>query len=59
MEKTTDRMTNVKLKGFARDWGKKALGFVFRAWKQQTDYFSSLWSYLDGYYSKKMMGEVF
>ena len=56
LEQQTDKMTNVKLKGFSRSWGKKVVGFYFFAWLRKKNYFVDLWSYLDGYYYRKIVG---
>jgi len=63
-------MTEVKLKTHWKNWGKQLLGYAFREWRVQTDYFVDLWSHIEyilnlrvkketfDYFSKEMKEEV-
>lgn len=52
-------MTNIRLKSFAKEWGKKMLKFAFKEWRSQTDIFIDTWTHLNNYYTYKIVKETF
>ena len=52
-------MTNIRLKSFAKECGKKMLKFTFKEWRNQTDIFIDTWTQLNNYYTHKIIKETF
>jgi hypothetical protein len=52
-------MTNIRLKSFAKEWGKKVLKFTFREWKKQNEIFTNTWTKINNYYQNKILKESF
>ena len=54
-ERKSDWMTNIKIKTFRQEWGRKMLGFVFLRWRDKTVRFHRAWAKIDARYRAQIL----